>query len=80
MISGKCPPPATKGIKERKPTETITMDHFRLYDMSEPHSDIGVSLWGPGQALFKTNMATVSFVDVQMNNSQMISIASCKTL
>lgn len=56
------------------------MDHFRLYDMSEPHSDIGVSLWGPGQALFKTNMATVSFVDVQMNNSQMISIASCKTL
>jgi hypothetical protein len=35
------------------------MDHFRLYDMSEPHSDIGVSLWGPGQALcFKTNMTT----------------------
>jgi hypothetical protein len=27
--------------------------------MSEPHSDIGVSLWGPGQALcFKTNMTT----------------------
>ena len=23
------------------------MDHFRLYDMSEPHSDIGVSLRGP---------------------------------
>ena len=38
---------------------------YRLYDMSEPHSDIGVSLWGPGQALcFKTNMTTVSFVDL----------------
>ena len=44
------------------------MDHFRFYEMSDPHSDVGVNLWGPGQALcFKTNMATVSIVYLQIS-------------
>ena len=37
--------------------------NYRVYDRSEPHGDIiGVSLWGPGQAL--PNMSTVSVVTV----------------
>lgn len=48
-------------LKDRDRRLRVRMD-YRLYDMSEPHSDIGVTLWGPGQALFKASMATVSSI------------------
>ena len=64
MISRYSQRPIRQDIKAEQPTRVVTMDSYRLYEMSEPHSDIGVSLWGPGQALcFKTaNMSTVSTV------------------
>ena len=55
--SGIC----TAILKDRDRRLRVRMD-YRLYDMSEPHSDIGVTLWGPGQALFKASMATVSSI------------------
>lgn len=62
MISGKVNR-FTQAYKRKEIDRSVRMDYrLGLYDMSEPHSDIGVNLWGPGQALcFKADMSTVSF-------------------
>ena len=53
--------------KKRNQTKKISMDYSRLYDMSDQHSDIGVTLWGPGQQLtFKASMVTVSFYTLKL--------------
>lgn len=45
-----------------------------FYEMSEPQSEIGVSIWGPGQALataYKTTTSSVN-VSVSMHGSKKI--------
>ena len=61
MISSKSYFKCSLTSDKRERTVRIVRMDYRLYDMSEPHSDIGVSLWGPGQALcFKPSLSTVS--------------------